>query len=291
MVRHGKYPGFAGSIGAVVLLAACAADGRAQDSTAAAAAPEASQSKDGYHLFRPTPRAMLREMSTDRPDLTESPYSVDAGHAQIEVEAVTRTYDEGVDRTGFMGFLVKLGLTPNADLQVGFESLHESASGDPAWEDDTGPSNVTLRLKWNLWGNDGGSTALAVMPYIELPTASGEETSAGGLIVPLAIAGPWDTGLATMVQVDLLPDEDGEGRHAEWLLTATAARDLFGNVAGFVEGTSGHRPRSEGSWTGLVNAGVTFAPTPDLQLDAGARLGISEAAEGRSLFLGVSYRR
>ena len=40
--------------------------------------------KAKYHLLNPTPREQMREMSTDRPDKTESPYTVDAGHFQIE---------------------------------------------------------------------------------------------------------------------------------------------------------------------------------------------------------------
>ena len=290
MIRHGKC-----LAALIAFLAGLAPEATGQEPGAEAAAPAAS-SKAGYHLFRPTPRALLREMSTDRPDLTESPYTVDAGHAQIEVEAVTLTQDEGLDRTGYAGFLIKLGLTPQTDLQLGFESLHEEqldGTFEPAasTEGDTGPTNLTVRLKWNLWGNDGGSTALAAMPYVELPTAEDETQAAGGLIVPLAIAGPWETGIGTMAQMDILPDADADGHHVEWLFTGTVARDLFGDVAGFLEGTSGHRPHSEGDWTALVNAGVTFAATPDLQLDGGARFGMTDDAEGVALFLGISYRR
>ena len=291
MFRHGKC-----LAGVIALLAGFSHEATGQEPSADGAAPPAASPKAGYHLFRPTPRALLREMSTDRPDLTESPYTVDAGHAQLEVEAVTLTQDEGLDRTGYAGFLIKLGLTPRTDLQLGFESLHEEfdAGGPPAPsgpDGDTGPTNLTLRLKWNLWGNDGGSTALAAMPYVEFPTAEDETQAAGGLIVPLAIAGPWETGLATMAQMDFIPDADGDGHHVEWLFTGTVARDLFGDVAGFLEGTSGHRPQSEGDWTALVNAGVTFAATPDLQLDGGARFGVTDDADGVALFLGISYRR
>lgn len=35
--------------------------------------------KRNYTLFNPTPTAQMREMSTDHPDKTESPYTVDAG--------------------------------------------------------------------------------------------------------------------------------------------------------------------------------------------------------------------
>ena len=254
-----------------------------------AAGAAATNEKAAYHLFRPTPRELLRDMSTDRPDLTESPYTVDAGHAQVEVEGLTRTRDEGVDRTGYMGFLVKMGLTRRTDVQVGFESVHENVH--EAGADDAGLANLTVRLKWNLWGNDGGASALAAMPYVELPTQEDAESAAAGLILPLAVEGPWGFGLGTMAQVDWLPDADGEGHHAEWLFTGTVARDLTEKLGAFVEGTSGHRPQSEGSWTSLFNAGLTFAVTPDFQLDTGARLGISDTADDSAFFLGISYRR
>ena len=35
--------------------------------------------KSSYSLFNPTPDSALRDMATDRPDKTESPYTVDAG--------------------------------------------------------------------------------------------------------------------------------------------------------------------------------------------------------------------
>jgi hypothetical protein len=40
--------------------------------------------KSSYTLFSPTPRDQMRELSADRPDATESAYTVDAGHVQIE---------------------------------------------------------------------------------------------------------------------------------------------------------------------------------------------------------------
>ena len=57
--------------------------------TRAAASPD----KSTYNLFNPTPRELMREMSTDRPDQTESPYTVDAGHFQMEMDFVKATFD------------------------------------------------------------------------------------------------------------------------------------------------------------------------------------------------------
>ena len=49
--------------------------------------------KSRYSLLNPTPDALLRDMSTDRPDKTESPYTVDAGRFQIETDLVAYTHD------------------------------------------------------------------------------------------------------------------------------------------------------------------------------------------------------
>ena len=53
----------------------------------------AAPGKSTCHLFNPTPREAMRELSTDRPDQTESPFTVDAGHVQVEMDLATFTYD------------------------------------------------------------------------------------------------------------------------------------------------------------------------------------------------------
>ncbi len=48
--------------------------------------------KSGYNLFNPVPENLMRELSPDRPDETESPYTVDAGHYQLEMDFANFTY-------------------------------------------------------------------------------------------------------------------------------------------------------------------------------------------------------
>src|SRR5688572_31905736 len=87
--------------------------------------------KDQFTLFNPTPPALMREMSTDRPDKTESPYTVDAGHVQVEMDVVTYSYDrynpERADqRVQTLGVGItnwKLGLTNDIDFQLVTESF------------------------------------------------------------------------------------------------------------------------------------------------------------------------
>src|SRR4051794_4246357 len=62
-----------------------------------------AQDKSQFTFFNPTPVDQMREMNTDRPDATESPYTVDAGHFQVEFSLVEYTYDRtnGVETEGF----------------------------------------------------------------------------------------------------------------------------------------------------------------------------------------------
>ncbi|MBI4309351.1 MAG: hypothetical protein HY591_03365, partial [Candidatus Omnitrophica bacterium] len=85
----------------------------------------ATGEKGQYHLFNPAPLELMRDMSTDRPDKTESPYTVDAGHYQIEASALDYTYDhknpektdQRVDNFSMAPMNFKAGLLNNVDLQ------------------------------------------------------------------------------------------------------------------------------------------------------------------------------
>ncbi|WP_337884468.1 hypothetical protein [Fischerella thermalis] len=80
--------------------------------------------KSQYNLFNPTPRELWREFSTDRPDKTETPFTVDAGRFTMEADLFIYTRDvnnkEGDDVTTYNYFVpnFKVGLTNNIDLQI-----------------------------------------------------------------------------------------------------------------------------------------------------------------------------
>src|SRR2546423_9396410 len=52
-----------------------------------------AEDKSQFNLFNPTPRDQMRELNTDRPDRTEGPYTVDAGHVQLELDLASYSYD------------------------------------------------------------------------------------------------------------------------------------------------------------------------------------------------------
>ena len=74
----------------------------------------------------------MREFTPDRPDFTESPITVDAGHLQLEMSFVdfTRNIISGArtDVTVFGSFNLKLGLLNNMDLEFVLDPTLSSAS-------------------------------------------------------------------------------------------------------------------------------------------------------------------
>src|SRR5262245_24478535 len=68
--------------------------------------------------------AAVRELTTDRPDATESPFTVDAGHLQLELDAAAYTRDRsgGVTTTEWVlaPFNLRYGLGQAGEVGVFF---------------------------------------------------------------------------------------------------------------------------------------------------------------------------
>ena len=241
-----------------------------------------------------------RELSTDRPDRTESPYSVEPGRLQIETDVIKHTRDRvGAERSrdlSVAGTNLKVGLARRADLQLvvdGWSRERIERAGSPTVS-RSGVGDVTARLKLNLRGNDGGRWAFAAMPFVTLPRGEEGEGWArreGGLILPLALELPRGFGLGAMGEVDLRPDAAGTGQHAEWIASITTSHEIAGGLSGFVELYSLQSAARGSDWIGTFDAGITWALTPDFQLDTGFNAGLSSAAEDLTMFVGLSARR
>lgn len=248
--------------------------------------------KGEFSLFHPTPRALMRELSTDRPDVTESPYSVDAGHLQIEMDIVSHTRDRhtperdgGSESWSFANTNLKLGLTNRIDLQFVVPVYQRIRSGPSGFGD------ITIRLKANLWGNDAGDTALAVMPFVKIPSAEdglGNGKVEAGIIIPFAAQLPREWNFGAMLEVDFLSDEDGSGRQTDFVTSLTFSHAIVGELGGYLELVS--VIGTESDWVATFNTGLTFGVSDNVQLDAGINVGLTRAAEDLTPFLGLSIR-
>jgi hypothetical protein len=267
-------------------------------------APEAAVDKRQYNLFNPVPAAQLREMVTDRPDKTESPSTVDAGHVQLEMDLAFFTYDRHnperadirVREWSFANTNIRLGVLSNLELNLIIPVYTNRRTDDRVAHTRStngGFGDLTVRAKVNFWGNDGGKTAFGAIPFLKVPTNGddlGNHAVEGGLILPLALELPGEWGLGLMTEVDINQDSEGSGYHAEWINSATLSHKIFGPLGGFVEFFSQVSAERATPWVGTFDAGLTYAVSKNIQLDAGANLGLTRAADDLNFFIGISWR-
>jgi len=237
----------------------------------------------------PTPSGVpLRPLSTDRPDVTESPNTVDAGHFQLEAELARVSDDEALRSYGFGHTNLKVGLAHFWDFQLVVESL-VGVEVDDGY--DWGFGDVTFRTKLNLFGNDGGP-ALALMPWTKVPTAGsrGNDKVEGGLMLPFGVELPWEFEAGLMVEGDWMANEADDDYHLELLTSATVGHTLVGPLSAFAEVFGVYSTEPDASYALAVDFGFTVDIDGWLQPDAGIALGLTEAAEDYAVFAGLSLK-
>ena len=244
----------------------------------------AETDKSRFHLFNPTPDSKMREFATDRPDRTESPITVDAGHFQLETDLILMTLKGGERSTTYNFMNLKAGVTNYSDLQILIPTLILRNA-------QAGTGNTTLRYKVNLFGNDDGTAALGIMPYLTLPTQSsklGTARTEGGVMLPFGFAAPHGYSIGGMLQYDKVRNDGDNGFHSQFISTLAVSRGLFGGMDGYLELFSQTEVGAE--WVATVDGGIILPVTDNLRLDVGANVGVTDAAEDISPFLGLSAR-
>jgi hypothetical protein len=256
--------------------------------------------KSGCDLFNPVPAALLRELTPDRPDKTESPYTVDAGHFQLEMDFANYTYDK-LDGTTTKAWNVapvniKVGLLNNVDLQFVFDNyLHVRTDDRIAGTATTqsGVGDFTTRLKINLWGNDGRRTAFALLPFIKFPTSTdslGNDAVEGGIVFPLAVKLPADFDLGLETAASCLRNDGNSNCHADFINSITCDHAIIGKLSGYLEFFSDIGTERHAGWIGTIDTGLEFLVTENMQLDCGCNFGVTRAADDFNPFAGITIR-
>lgn len=246
----------------------------------------------------------MREMSTDRPDRTESPITVDAGHFQLEMDVLSYSYDrhnpEHADtkseQFNFASLNLKAGLLHNWDLQLLIPSYNVSRSHDytsRTVEKHRGFGDLTLRSKVNFWGNDSGPAAFGVMPFVKLPTNQdelGNNSVEGGIILPFGMDLPLGWGMGTMLEVDVNRSVEHSGYHPEFIYSITFGHPIYGRLSGYVEWFALLSEEAPSEWESTFDVGFTCRLSDNIQLDTGINIGLTRSASDLNPFLGLSYR-
>ena len=255
--------------------------------------------KNQYWLLNPTPPDEMRSFNTDRPTKANVPYTVDAGHVQYESDLVNFTHQVvGPLRVNTIlapNPTVKVGVTNNADLEVNvpFVGVHSFGTSRAPASTVWGIGDTLTRAKINLWGNDGGDSAAALIPFVKVPSAPigiGNGAIEEGLIAPLALNLPQNFILLLVPEIDVLKNGADNGRHGNFILDVNLSREVIKIVA-YVELWSDYNNDPLQKTTQVsFDAAVQWMVVSNVQLDVGANFGLTSATPAVQVYAGLSQR-
>ncbi len=261
------------------------------------ASDPAAKDKSGYHLFKPTPREQMRPLATD------NAFTVDAGHVQFDADLFNFSRDRhtpGRDSThvnawSFASINTRVGLSNSIEFALTTPLHNRVRTSAPGMgEVAEGFGDVTLRVKANLWGNDGGTTACAIMPSLKLPTASdglGNGAVEGGFTAYFSATLPADWSFDARLELNAREHAAGGGHHAEWITVASFTRPLLERLWGYVELVGAyHAGENESHPAVSIGGGLQWALSDNVLLDGGVYFGVTRQATDINPFLTLSVR-
>jgi len=157
---------------------------------------------------------------------------------------------------------------------------------------------LELRAKLNVWGNDTfgkpGSTALALLPFVVLPTdrhnGISPDFAEGGLIVPYAVKLSDKVGLGINAGVSWLKDDADADYRSEYMASASVGVEWSETLGTYYEVAGRFNiddPRGDAV---VLGTGVTYRLSKNVQLDAGVNIGVTPAADRLNPFVGLAVR-
>jgi hypothetical protein len=294
------------------LLAACSrlalADG--PTSTSAPATQPATQLSDKwqYTLFNPTPDSLLRDMDTDRPNVTNTPHTIDAGHLQIETGIIdysyyrNRTFGDNVrqDDLDFGQFNFRLGILNNLELNAVVDSydlvqFHDYSAGTRLYAGSFG--DTVFGAKLNLWGDDGGddvwATALAIQPQFKFPAARDD---VGNGRFEFAVPFPFLMNLPAGFHLGLQPgvsyerNSSDSGYVAGFPMSISLDRVVLGNLDVYLEYACDPTTEKHIETEQTMDVGGTYPLNDNVVLDTGVNFGLNRASTTIEWLAGISVR-
>jgi hypothetical protein len=264
--------------------------------------------KSQYDLFNPVPDDAMRGMDTDRPNVTNTPHTIDAGHVQIETGLYDwshfhdRTHggDVVTDALTLGHINARLGVTDRLEVNATIDAYNRVNSTDNIARQTTrfsGFGDTVIGGKLNLWGNEGGddpwTSGFALQPQVKLPTA---QSGIGNNHVEWSVGGPFLINLIGGFHLGLESTLGQERNTANngyivgWQNSASVDRVIFGAVDVYLEYAMHATTESNTQPQQSIDIGFTYPVSDNIVIDSGVFIGTNRATPGFEWTSGISLR-
>ncbi len=269
------------------------------------ATPADSPDKSGYTLLHPTPEDQLRDFNPDRPSQFTGPFTVDAGHVQLEMDVANDTLDRhnteharvDVDQWNAAPFDLRIGLTNRTEVDLlygGYLNLRTIDHAARASSVQSGFGDLTFLFKYNLFGNDGGMFAFGILPYLKIPTNTanlGNKRVEGGVEMPLSINLPLNFQAGLQTEFDAIRNDADTRFEPAFTNIAYLGYTFFDKKFTFYgEWYSRVNVGPDSELDGEVDTGLIYYIGKSAEVDFGCNFGVTRAAPDFEPFAGFSVR-
>ena len=271
------------------------------------AGDEGKSDLGNYSLFNPAPKESLRPLQSEGFDRVMNPFTVDAGHFQMEANLgeLYYTSSRGTFPSGTTynfraeqfawAPTFKVGLLDNLDFEVTptyFRQSTRQAGTFPGGfpytikNDFNNFGRITTAAKVNLWGNNEGTTSFALKPYLSIPTQNGDLL--GGVEAAAAFRLPQQMTLKLSSGIEAIENN----RHATFCQFANGLTldKMFGRkTTVFINLNAYITSQKSQDWWGYTGFGAAYNLTKNFQVYAGMRFGL-EAGYDYDPYVGITWR-
>lgn len=241
----------------------------------------------------------LRDFCPDRPGIGTPACTIDRDHLAAELGLIDWTSDRKpgsrTDTFIVSDLLLRYGITDSLEAQVGWSAIgHVRARSDGMGDRSSGTGDVLLAVRQNLRHPDGSGLAIAVMPFVTLPTG-GSALGAGdwgaGLLLPVSSELPAGFQLGFTGSIEAAVDADRDGRHLAYGAVIGLDVPVGETVGATFELSARRNDDPSGAVTELLGGlSAGWSPARSLQFDVGTNIGLNRKTPDLQIYLGVARR-
>jgi hypothetical protein len=244
--------------------------------------------------------SQVGDISTDRPDQSESPYLMDKGYFQVELGgAIEKTGEYVWSVTGdvvtfhthsYPSALFRYGLSKNVELRASIEylQLKSKAKFEGEIQTETGFSPLTLGTKVKLFSEKGSMPETALLLNVSIPFKENSPFQSDYIGTEFRFAMTNNLSKRFTLSYNIGGEFGAGSQGATGIYTVALGAGLIKKLSAFVE-LYGFMPQKT-SPDHRFDAGLTYLIMKNIQADASFGLGISEKSPDYFVGLGVSVR-
>jgi len=235
----------------------------------------------------------------DRPGKATSACTVPASHWQLETGIADWSLQKaGGERDTSLALgetTIKYGLSDAFDIEVDVTPWERSSSRlAGVLQGASGFGDVNLIYKQRLTSSNA-PVQVSAMPVVKVPTAKhslGNGKWEAGLLVPIAYSIPkTPLSIALTPEIDWAADADGHGHHGAMVQVVSLGWAATGKLNLSAElWRQWNWDPSGTTREASVDGAVAYLVSNDVQLDAGANLGLNRNTPDFEIYAGVSKR-